>query len=150
MVPRSVVEEFFKLDGLAVVGASKNRMKFGNKAYRDLKAKGYAVVPVHPREETVEGERCYRDIASLPKNVRGLVLVVPQVVTERVVRQAKAAGITHVWMQPGAESDEAVAFCRANDVTVIEGQCIMMHAAPVKALHKFHRFFARLAGKTPK
>jgi hypothetical protein len=150
MVSRAAIDEFLKLEALAVVGASRKRVKFGNKAYRDLKAKGYNVVPVNPTAETIEGDRCYRDVASLPKNVRGLVLVVPPVIAERIVPQAKAAGVTHIWMQPGAESKTAVASCRENGLTAIDGQCIMMHAAPVGAFHKFHRFFARLGGKTPK
>jgi uncharacterized protein len=150
MVTKAVIEEFLALDGLAVVGASRKRVKFGNKAYRDLKAKGYNVVPVNPQADAIEGDRCFRDIAALPKNVRGLVLVVPPVFTERIVVQAKEVGLTHIWMQPGAESKAALDFCRDAGLSVIDGQCIMMHAAPVRTFHRFHRFFSRLGGKTPK
>jgi len=150
MVTRQVIEEFLKLEGLAVVGASRKQAKFGNKAYRDLRAKGYNVVPVNSSAETIEGDRCYRDLASLPKSVKGLIVVVPPAFAERVILKAKDAGITHVWMQPGAESAAAAAYGRENGLSIIEGQCIMMHAAPVGTFHKFHRFFARLAGKTPK
>jgi predicted CoA-binding protein len=150
MVTRRVIEEFLSLDGLAVVGASRIRAKFGNKAYRDLRSKGYNVVPMNPSAETIEGDRCFPDLASLPKNIKGLVMVIPPAFTEKVILKAKDAGITHVWMQPGAESAAAAARIRDSGLILIEGQCIMMHAAPVGAFHRFHRFFARLAGKAPK
>lgn len=150
MVSRAIINEFLGLEGLAVVGASRSRAKFGNKAYRDLKAKGYNVVPVNPQAETIEGDRCYRDVASLPKNVLGLILVVPPVFTEKVVVQAKEAGLTHLWVQPGAESNAALAYCRDHGITAIDRQCIMMHAVPVRSLHRFHRFLARLGGKAPR
>jgi hypothetical protein len=150
MITRATFDEFLAQEALAVVGASRKKTKFGYKAFHDLRAKGYKVHPVNPNTGEVDGVKSYPNVAALPKGVGGLVLVVPPSQTERIVREAKAAGITRIWMQPGAESAEAVRFCEENGMTAISGICIMMQAVPVRSIHKIHRFFARLGGKIPK
>lgn len=128
MTPSPAIADFLAQDTLAVVGVSHDRRKFGNIVYRDLRAKGYRVLAVHPHHDTVEGDPCYPDLAALPERVDGLVVVVPPQVTEQIVRQAHAAGITRVWLQPGAESAAAMAYCAANGLTVIYDECVMVEA----------------------
>lgn len=150
MSTREMIDDFLAQKALAVVGVSRSKQKFGTKAYVDLKKKGYRVYPVNPNLTTFDGETCYPNAAALPKDTGGLVLVVPPPQTEAVVREAQAAGIKKIWMQPGAESAEAQRFCGQNGMTVIAGICIMMQAAPVHSIHKFHRMIARWTGKVPK
>ncbi len=52
-------------------------------------------------------------------------LVVPPKVTEEVVKQCVALGVTRIWLQPGAESEEAIRFCRENGIRVLYGVCVM-------------------------
>lgn len=99
----------------AVVGASKNREKYGNKVLRHLVALNESVVAINPHEKTVEGVDCYASLSEAPI-VDTVVFVVPPKVTLRILEEVKALGITHVWMQPGSESDEAVKFCRKNNI----------------------------------
>ena len=150
MVTRESIDDFLAQKTLAVVGASRDRKKFGNKAYRDLINKGYKVYAVNPHAETVEGAKCYPALAALPERVGGIVVVVPPQETEKTVSAAKAAGITRVWLQPGAESAAAVKYCDENGVRVVHDICILMEAKPTAFFHRFHRFFARLGGKVPK
>lgn len=103
------VDAFLAGHSFAVVGASADRGKFGNKVLRAYLQAGRKVYPVNPKLDEIEGQRCYPDLASLPGPVFGVSIVTPPAVTEQVVEQAAAAGIGHVWMQPGAESDAAIA-----------------------------------------
>jgi uncharacterized protein len=135
---------------LAVVGVSRSRGKFGNVVYRDLKKKGYRVFPVNPAVDEVEGDRCFPNVAALPESVGGVVIVVPPERTAQVVREAAAAGIRRIWMQQGAESEEAIRFCVDNGISVVHGHCIMMFAEPVQSFHRFHRWLWNLIGKYPR
>ena len=105
----------------AVVVASDNRAKFGNRIYRVLRERGYTVYPVNPTLATVEGDPAYPDIASLPVGVEVLDIVIPPQRVPPVLDQAKAAGITRIWLQPGAESPEVIAHAAALGLEVIAG-----------------------------
>ena len=94
--------------------------------FLDLVAAGYTAFAVHPSGGEVEGRPRYPDLASLPSKPDVVSLVVPPAVTERVVRECDALGVKRVWMQPGAESEEALAFCREKGIEVLHGVCIMV------------------------
>ena len=120
------VSDFLSGRTFAVVGASTDHAKYGYIVYQDLKRKGYQVMAVNPRLTDIEGDPCWPDLAALPHTPDGVILVVPPPVTEQVVGEALAAGINKVWMQPGAESDEAVRFCREHGMTVVSDDCVMV------------------------
>jgi uncharacterized protein len=149
MTSKSAVEDFISQKNLAVVGVSRSGNKFGNSAYRELKIKGYTVFPIHPEASTLEGDPAYKDFASLPAKVDGLLVVVPPAQTEKVVREAAAAGIKRIWMQQGSESEAAVKFCQENGISEVHGECIMMYAVG-SSLHGFHKWIWKLIGKAPK
>jgi predicted CoA-binding protein len=128
MTSQTAIDEFIAQKTLAVIGVSRDRNKFGNIVYRDLRDKGYRMVAVHPAHNTVEGDPCYPDLASLPERVDGIVVVVPPQVTEQIVRQADAAGIKRVWLQPGAESSAAIRYCEEHGLDVIYDECVMVLA----------------------
>jgi len=144
------VESFIAQPRLAVVGVSREKMKFGSMAYRALKQKGYQVYPINRNAETIEGDRCYAALTALPEPVDGVVIIVPPAETEKVVREADAAGIKHVWMQQGAESDAAIQYCQEHGLNEVHGECIMMFAPPVGSFHRWHRGAWKLFGKLPK
>jgi hypothetical protein len=150
MVKKATVDAFLAEKSLAVVGASKNRRKFGNIVLRDLSRKGYRVFPVNPNAGEVEGMTCYPDLPSLPEKVGGAVLVVPPSATETVVREAQPAGIRKIWMQQGSESAEAIRYCEEHGIEVVSGHCIMMFTEPVNSVHKVHRWLWKLLGKMPR
>lgn len=146
---KAAVNDFLSQRTLAVVGVSRSGKKFGNAATRELRNKGYRMLPVHPEAETIDGERCYPSLRQLPEQVAGVLIVVPPEQTEQVVREAADAGIRHVWMQQGAESKTAIDFCRERGMSVVHGECILMFAAPTGA-HRLHHWVWRLFGKLPK
>lgn len=150
MTTRETVDDFLSHKKLAVVGCSSSGKKFGNVIFKELRSKGYQLTPVHPRAEAIQGVPCAKSLAELPAPVEGVVVVVPPPQTEQVVKEAAAAGITRVWMQQGAESDEAIRFCEANGVSAVHSECILMFAEPAGFPHSFHRFLWKLFGKLPK
>jgi hypothetical protein len=149
MTTKATVEDFIAQRTLAVVGVSRGGKKFGNLALKALKAKGYRVFPINPHTETIDDERCYPNLRSLPEPVDGVLVVVPPAETEQVVQEAAAAGIRRVWMQQGAESEAAIRFCQEHGLSVVHGECILMFARPVDSVHRLHRWLWRLLGKLP-
>lgn len=149
-VSRSTVEDFVAQKTLALAGASRGGKKFGNSVLKELRDKGYTVYPVHPEVKDIDGVACAPSLAALPAEVGGLVLVVKPAESEKLVREAHAAGIRRVWMQQGAESAEAIAFCRDNGIDVVFGECLLMFAEPVQSVHSFHRWVWKIFGKLPK
>jgi uncharacterized protein len=147
---KSAVMDFVGQRSLAVVGVSRSGKKFGNTAYRELKAKGYQLVPVHPEAETLEGDRCAKNLASLPAPVGGVVVIVPPQQAERVVQEAAAAGIKRVWLQQGAESPAAIRLAESKGMSVVAGECILMFAEPAAFYHRAHRWVKGAFGGLPK
>lgn len=139
MISQSPIEDFLSQSKIAVVGVSRGGKKFGNVVFRDLRSKGYKVYPVNPSAEIVEGVTCYPSLNDLPESVDGAVLVVPPSITNKVVQNAHEAGIDRIWMQPGAESAQAIQFCEQNDMRVVFGECIMMIAQPMGVANRMHR-----------
>ncbi|TAJ21293.1 MAG: CoA-binding protein [Planctomycetota bacterium] len=121
------IREFLAAGPWAVVGASTDRSKYGNKVLRCYLQHSMAVTPVHPREVEIEGVRCAKSIGELPAGVRGLSIITPPPVTEKVVEEAAAAGIRRLWMQPGAESERAIARAAELGLDVIaRGPCLLV------------------------
>ena len=120
------IRKFLALGSVAVVGASRDRTKYGNIVYRELRGRGLRVFAVNPNAESIEGDPCYASLGALPAKVEGAVIVVAPAETERAVRDAAAAGIGSVWMQPGAESREAVRFCEERGLCAVHNACILV------------------------
>lgn len=111
----------------AVVGASRSPQKYGYLVFRSLKAAGKTAWAVNPNASEIDGEHCYPSLDALPSVPDVAVMIVPPPVTEKAVAECARLGIGSVWMQPGAESPEAVAACRAAGITVVSGgPCLMV------------------------
>ena len=82
---------------IAIVGASDNPAKYGNRIYRDLKGKGYRVYPINPTQDTIDGDPAYADLADLPETPDIVNYVVPPPRTLRLLKRAKELGLMRVW-----------------------------------------------------
>lgn len=116
---------------VAVVGATDNPAKYGATIYRDLKRKGYQVYPVNPQRETVDGDRAFPDLASLPSPPTIVNIVVPPSRTMRVLEQAVALDLHNVWIQPGAADDAVRAYVVEHEMNALIDACIMVQARVV-------------------
>lgn len=90
----------------AVVGANQDPEKYGNMIYRKLKARGYEVYAVNPLYETVEGDKCYKNLSELPKVPEVIDMVVSPKRGRPVLDEAARLGIRYIWLQPGTYDDE--------------------------------------------
>lgn len=111
---------------VAVVGATDSPGKYGGIIYRDLKRKGYRVVPVNPYRDEVDGDRCYPTLADIPEPPTLVDFVVPPERTLQVLEECLRLGITRVWVQPGAADDRVRAFVASNGFDAIIDACIMV------------------------
>jgi predicted CoA-binding protein len=102
---------------VAVIGASADRRKFGNKALRALKARGYRVVPINPTAAEIEGERAYKSVLEYPGPIDEATLYVPPSIGVRLMDDIARKGIRRIWLNPGADADEVVARARSLGLT---------------------------------
>ena len=98
---------------VAVIGASSNRHKYGNKALRAFANQGYTVLAINPNEAQVEGHRTYPSVLDVPGPIDMVSFYVPPEVGERVIGEVASKQIPEVWLNPGAESDQLIARARA-------------------------------------
>jgi uncharacterized protein len=104
---------------VAVIGASNNRRKFGNRALRAFLRQGHTVVPINPREAEVEGLKAYPSVLDVPGAIDMATMYVPPDVGERVIDEVARRAIKEVWLNPGAESDALIARAKALDLKPI-------------------------------
>ena len=109
-----MIKDFAARRRWAVVGVSSNPEKYGHRVFAKLLSAGYRVYGVGMTAEEVLGQRVFPSLADLPETAEVVSIVVPPRVTDEIVRQCAQLGITRVWMQPGAESEAALQFCREN------------------------------------
>ncbi|MBW8863258.1 MAG: CoA-binding protein [Acidobacteria bacterium] len=104
---------------VAVIGASNDRNKFGNRAVRAFRQQGYTVVPINPHETEVEGLKTYPSVLDVPGPIDMASFYVPPDIGEQVIGDVARKGIAEVWLNPGADSDELIARARALQIQPI-------------------------------
>lgn len=104
---------------VAVIGASADRRKFGNKAVRAFHQAGYDVIPINPHAETIEGLTAYPSVLDVPGVIDMATVYVPPDVSIRLLSEFEAKQIGEVWLNPGADDDSLVAEARRRGLRVI-------------------------------
>lgn len=98
---------------VAVIGASSNRHKFGNRAVRAFQRQGHTVIPINPNEVEVEGLKAYSSVLDVPGHIDMATVYVPPEIGERLMAEIARKQIPEVWINPGAESDALIARARS-------------------------------------
>jgi len=129
---------------VAVTGVSRTPKTHGsNSVYKRLRERGYEVFAVNPNAQEVEGDRCYRDLASIPGGVDAVVIATRPETAEETMRECAELGIEHVWMHWGAGgssvSKAAADYGRQHGITVIDGGCPLMFAPTADVGHRLMR-----------
>lgn len=145
---RASVDAFLAQPAFALVGASRSGRKFGNTLLRELRTKGMRVYPVHPAADRIDGVQAYHRLADLPEPVGGVIVCVPPAQAVDVVRDAAAAGITHVWLQQGSESPYVSRLCADLGLDAVSGECLLMFTSPT-GIHRMHRWVSGALGHLP-
>lgn len=115
-----------KDDNIAIIGSSHNPDKYGYKVSADLINKGYKIFLVNPKGGKILGRTVHKKVYDIDADINAVIFVVPPKVTEEVLKDVCDKKIRKVWMQPGSESDKAIAFCRKNGIECVHNACIMM------------------------
>ena len=110
---------------VAVIGASSDRRKFGNKAFRAFQQAGHKVIPVNPNEASVEGVPTYRSVTDIPETIDMATVYVPPEIGITLLDGLAQKQIGEIWINPGAESDELITEARRRKLNVIEACSIV-------------------------
>jgi acyl-CoA synthetase (NDP forming) len=110
---------------VAVIGASSDRSKFGNKAVRAFLNHGDQVIPINPKEPEIEGLKAYRSVLDVPGTIDMATFYVPPAVGETLMEEVARKGIREVWLNPGADSEALAARARALDIRAIRACSIV-------------------------
>jgi len=150
------VNDFLAQKRIAVAGVSRDDSHHpsANLIYRRLKSTGHEVFAVNPNLQTFDGERCYPDLQSIAGGVGAVVIVTRPEITERIVRDCTAAGVSRVWIHASlangsSVSQDAVEYCRQHDISVIAGACPMMYGPGVDLGHTCMRWVMKVTGRLP-
>ncbi len=117
--------DFQGMKTVAVIGASTDRTKFGNKAVRAYLQKGYRVFPVNPKATEIEGQPAFPTISAVPIRPQLVSVYLPPAVLLKVLPEIAAKGCDELWLNPGAESPEVLAEAERLGLNVIQACSIL-------------------------
>lgn len=104
---------------VAVVGASSDRSKFGNKALRAFRDAGYRVIPINPNEREVEGIPAFGSVLEVAEPIDMATVYVQPDVGLRLLPEFEQKQIAEIWVNPGAEDDALIDEARRRKLNVI-------------------------------
>jgi uncharacterized protein len=110
---------------VAIIGASNDRSKFGNKAVRAFLQQGYEVFPVNPKEETIEGLLAFKGIGEVPGRPAMISVYLPPAVLLKLLPEIAAKGCDELWLNPGTESYAVLAEAERLGLNVIQACSIV-------------------------
>lgn len=110
---------------VAIIGASRDRRKYGNKAVRAYRQQGHSVYPVNPKETEIEGIPVFKRVGDVPGRLNMVSVYVPPPVLLKLLPEIAAKGCDELWLNPGTESDEVLAEARRLGLNVIQACSIL-------------------------
>ncbi len=147
------INDFLEQKRFAMVGVSRNGRDFSRALFRELRGRGYDVVPVNPNAPEIEGERCFARVSEIEPAVEGALLLTSAERSEEVAHDCATAGVRRIWMHRGAGvgavNQQAVEFCQEHGISVIPGECPFMFLENAGWFHGVHRFFRKISGGYP-
>ncbi|MCK9421403.1 MAG: CoA-binding protein [Bacteroidales bacterium] len=148
-VTKKSIDAFLAPRKLAIAGVSRDPKKFGFSVFKELKEKGFEVIPINPEADNIDGTPCLRHVSELPDDVSSLLIITPRSQTPGIVTEALERKLKNIWIQQMSETPETLILAKTSGVNLIYKQCILMYTDPVKGIHKFHRNIKRFFGRLP-
>jgi len=152
-VALDTIENFLAHKRIAMVGVSRESKDFSVTLFKELRRRGYEVVPVNPKTSEVLGQPCFARVQEIQPPVEAALLMTSPDVTDEVVHDCAEAGIRRVWMYRaggrGAVSPQAVKFCREHGIELVPGQCPFMFWRDAGIGHRLHGLIRRITGHYP-
>ena len=110
---------------IAIIGASTDRQKFGNKAVRAFRQQGYEVYPVNPKEAQIEGLPAFKSVRDVPIRPQMISVYLPPPVLLKLLPDIAARGCDELWLNPGTDSDEVLAASERLGLNVVQACSIV-------------------------
>ena len=117
-----------KNKSIALIGASNDPSKYGNKILLNLKSKGFNVIPVNTKEAEIDGSPVFKSVSDIKECPSIINFVVPPNVGIVITKDLVEKGYDNFWYQPGAESKEISTFLKENGKNYIDDKCIMVES----------------------
>lgn len=147
------IQAFLAHKRLAMVGVSRDSKDFSIMLFREFLGRGYDVIPVNPKAQTVLEKPCFARLQNIQPPVKAALLMTSKDISEAVAKDCLEAGVKQVWIYgPGTgrtDSEKAAAFCREHGIEVIAGECPFMFF-PENRFHKLHGWIRKISGSFPK
>jgi predicted CoA-binding protein len=124
---------------IALIGVSRSDRDFSRYIFRELRNRGYDVVPVNRRADSIDGAPCFPTIADVQPSVDAAIVMTSRATAEGVVRDCDAAGVKRIWLSRGVKSPSALDYCHARDITCVYGECPMMFLPEGEWFHSLHK-----------
>ncbi len=141
MTTRRDIEAFLALKRIAVAGVSRKAASYSRMVFRELRQRGYDVVPVHPEADQIDGIPCAKALAGVsPAPEAVLILTHPRLYAQ-MGEEAKRAGAAAVWFRQKGPEIEGLA--------VVADECPLMWLKGAGWIHRFHRTLRRWSGTLP-
>jgi predicted CoA-binding protein len=141
MTTRRDIEAFLALRRIAVAGVSRKPASYGRMVFRELRRRGYDVVPVHPEAAEIDGLPCARRMADVQPPPEAALILTSPALYGQLGEEAKQAGAAAVWFRQKGPAVEGVA--------VVDDECPLMYLKGAGWIHRFHRTLRRWSGTLP-
>ena len=147
------IHDFLGVRRIAMAGVSRRPPDFSRSLFRDLRQRGYDVVPVNPQAQEIDGVPCFASLRDVSPPVDGALLMTPPALAETMARDCAAARIPRVWIyRAGGRRNfapDAVHFCESNGISVIPGECPYMFLPATPWFHRVHGLIQKITGAYP-
>jgi len=154
MIDKKTIDDFYANKRIAVIGASRKKLKYGSMLFSYLKKKGFDAVPVNPNAESIGGVKAFARVQDVEPKVEAAIAVVPPSQQEIIVNDCAEAGVKSLWLHEhvmkGISNTKAIAACEQKGVSCIVGFCPMMFIPNTGFPHNFHAMIMKVFGAFPK
>jgi len=154
MVTKETIDSFYAKKKIAVIGASRNKKKYGGMLLQELLKRDYEAIPVNPYSDEIQGKTAYKSIKEIPDGIDAAIAVVPPAEQEKIVLEAADAGVKTLWMHEhvmkGVSNPKSIYLCEEKGMTCITGFCPMMFMPKTGFPHNAHKGIMKLFGAPPK
>ena len=153
MSSMAAIQDFLSQKRLAMVGVSRQPMEFSRILYRELRDRGYDVVPVNSKANEIDGQKCFARIEDIEPPVESALLMTPADATTAAVRGCQSAGIKRIWIfgsgRKTSLDPEALSQCSENHISLVPGECPLMFLPHTGFIHRAHGFVRKITGGFP-
>ncbi|MFC1502700.1 CoA-binding protein [bacterium] len=154
IVSRKTIDDFYSNKQIAIVGASRDKKKYGGGVLKELLRREYDAIPINPHAGTIQEKKSYKRLQDVPGGVKAAIAVVPPEAQEQVVLDAAEAGIKTLWLHEhvmkGVSNPRAIYLCEEKGMDCIVGFCPLMFMPNAGFPHSLHRGIMKLFGALPK